>query len=113
MNTKKDLDNTFSLIPCKIFSNPIDMGRHIIFEFCETDINLNDHEMLDKKLKEILIELGFSIEKEIHKIFQHQGLSFLYLFSDAGHFSFHSSPEARSCAIDIFCKISEKNMERS
>jgi len=78
-----------------------DMGNHLILDFINTQVDLNNFESLDGKLREILSKTSVTIEGAVHKIFQPQGLTILYLLSES-HFSIHTWPEAGSCAIDFY-----------
>lgn len=78
-----------------------DMGNHLILDFVNTQVDLNNFEFLDGKLREILSKTSVTIEGAVHKIFQPQGLTILYLLSES-HFSIHTWPEAGSCAIDFY-----------
>lgn len=85
-----------------ISSKPItDMGNHLILDFCNTTVDLNNFEFLDSKIREILGKTSVTIEDAVHKKFQPQGLTILYLLSES-HFSIHTWPEAGSCAIDFY-----------
>lgn len=78
-----------------------DMGNHLVLDFVNTKTDLNNFEFLDGKLREILSKTSVTIEGAVHKIFQPQGLTILYLLSES-HFSIHTWPEAGSCAIDFY-----------
>jgi len=78
-----------------------DMGNHLILDFVNTSVDLNNFEFLDGKLREILGKTTVTIESAVHKIFQPQGLTILYLLSES-HFSIHTWPEVGSCAIDFY-----------
>lgn len=78
-----------------------DMGNHLILDFVNTKVDLNNFEFLDGKLREILGKTSVTIEGAVHKVFQPQGLTILYLLSES-HFSIHTWPEAGSCAIDFY-----------
>ena len=82
-------------------SKIMDMGNHLILDFCNVDFDLNNYELLDSKLKDILSKTSVTIEAQVHKKFEPQGLTILYLLSES-HFSIHTWPEARSCAIDFY-----------
>jgi spermidine synthase len=77
------------------------MGNHLILDFVNTSVDLNNFEFLDGKIREILDKTSVTIEGTVHKIFQPQGLTILYLLSES-HFSIHTWPEAGSCAIDFY-----------
>ncbi len=79
----------------------LDMGNHLILDFVNTKVDLNTFEFLDGKLREILSKTTVTIEGSVHKVFQPQGLTILYLLSES-HFSIHTWPEAGSCAIDFY-----------
>ena len=82
-------------------NNIPDMGNHLILDFSNVTVDLNDFDFLDRKLREILAKTSVTIEAEVHKIFEPQGLTILYLLSES-HFSIHTWPEAGSCAIDFY-----------
>lgn len=78
-----------------------DMGNHLILDFVGVDFDLNDYELLDATLREVLSCTSVHIEGSLHKKFDPQGLTILYLLSES-HFSIHTWPETRSCAIDFY-----------
>jgi len=78
-----------------------DMGNHLVLDFVNTSVDLNNFQFLDGKIREILGKTSVTIEGAVHKIFQPQGLTILYLLSES-HFSIHTWPEAGSCAIDFY-----------
>ena len=78
-----------------------DMGNHLILDFNNVKFDLNDYELLDKKLREILAKTQVTIENACHKKFEPQGVTILYLLSES-HFSIHTWPECGACAIDFF-----------
>jgi spermidine synthase len=86
-------------VPTK--TNLPDMGNHLILDFHNVNVDLNDFEFLDSKLREILGKTSVTIEGAVHKIFQPQGITILYLLSES-HFSIHTWPESGSCAIDFY-----------
>jgi len=78
------------------------MGNHLILDFNNiTSVNLNSYEELDKKLREVLAHTLVTIESHTYKIFQPQGVTILYLLAES-HFSIHTWPELRCCAIDFY-----------
>lgn len=86
-------------LPTKM--NIPDMGNHLILDFANVTFDLNNFELLDKSLREILGKTSVTIEGAVHKIFQPQGVTILYLLSES-HFSIHTWPESGSCAIDFY-----------
>jgi spermidine synthase len=78
-----------------------DMGNHLILDFNNVSVDLNNFEYLDTKFREILGKTSVTIEASVHKLFQPQGLTILYLLSES-HFSIHTWPESGSCAIDFY-----------
>lgn len=79
-----------------------DMGNHLIMDFVGVQtVNLNNYEELDTKLREVLGCTSVSIEGSLHKKFEPQGVTILYLLSES-HFSIHTWPETKSCAIDFY-----------
>lgn len=96
----KQIESTvISGVPTKM--NIPDMGNHLILDFHNVTADLNDFEFLDSKLREILGKTSVTIEGAVHKIFQPQGVTILYLLSES-HFSIHTWPESGSCAIDFY-----------
>ena len=96
----KQTENTMiSGVPTK--TNIPDMGNHLILDFNNVSFDLNDFELLDRKLREILGKTTVTIEAACHKIFQPQGITILYLLSES-HFSIHTWPESGACAIDFY-----------
>jgi len=78
------------------------MGHHLILDFNNvTSIDLNNYEELDQKIREVLGFTHVTIEAEVHKKFEPQGVTILYLLSES-HFSIHTWPEMKCCAIDFF-----------
>jgi len=77
------------------------MGCHLILDFHGTDVDLNNFEELNKNFTRIIKESGAHIEDVMHKNFEPQGLSILYLLSES-HFSIHTWPEFGACAIDFY-----------
>jgi S-adenosylmethionine decarboxylase proenzyme len=88
-----------------------DMGNHLILDFVDVDFDLNNYELLDAKLREVLSSTSVHIEGSLHKKFEPQGVTIIYLLSES-HFSIHTWPETRSCAIDFYhCgPISNQNL---
>lgn len=88
-----------------------DMGNHLILDFVDVDFDLNNYDLLDAKLREILGHTSVHIEGSLHKKFDPQGVTIIYLLSES-HFSIHTWPEDRSCAIDFYhCgPISNQNL---
>lgn len=78
-----------------------DMGNHLILDFVGTDFDLNNYEQLDAKLREVLACTSVHIEGSLHKKFEPQGVTILYLLSES-HFSIHTWPESKSCTIDFY-----------
>jgi len=78
------------------------MGNHLILDFNNvTNVDLNNYEELDSKIREILSYTHVSIEAQTHKKFEPQGVTILYLLSES-HFSIHTWPELKCCAIDFY-----------
>ncbi len=78
------------------------MGNHLILDFNNvTAIDLNNYEALNKILREVLGHTHVQIESEVHKSFEPQGVTILYLLSES-HFSIHTWPELGCCAIDFY-----------
>lgn len=88
---------------CSIVNNKEipDMGNHLILDFNNVKFDLDNYELLDKKLREILAKTEVTIENACHKKFEPQGVTILYLLSES-HFSIHTWPECGACAIDFF-----------
>lgn len=78
-----------------------DMGNHLILDINNVSVDLNNFEFLDNKLREILGKTSVTIEGAVHKIFEPQGVTILYLLSES-HFSIHTWPESGACAIDFY-----------
>jgi spermidine synthase len=66
-----------------------------------SSIDLNNLEEVDKLLTKTIVDCKATIESKQIKQFEPQGLSILYLLSES-HFSIHTWPELRSCAIDFY-----------
>lgn len=78
------------------------MGNHLILDFVGVEsVDLNDYELLDTKLRECLASTSVHIEGSLHKRFEPQGVTILYLLSES-HMSIHTWPETKSCAIDFY-----------
>ena len=78
------------------------MGNHLILDFNNvTNVDLNNYEELDIKLREILSHTHVSIESHNFKKFEPQGVTILYLLAES-HFSIHTWPELKCCAIDFY-----------
>jgi spermidine synthase len=101
---KQDVHN--SLIPLP------NMGMHLVLDFNNVDVDLDNYEFLNKTMREILAQTKVTIEGETHKKFHPQGVTILYLLSES-HFSIHTWPEAKCCAIDFYhCgEKAEKNLK--
>ena len=79
-----------------------DMGYHLILDFTGVEtIDLDNYPELDAFLTNAIIESKATIEGKQMKKFEPQGLSILYLLSES-HFSIHTWPETKSCAIDFY-----------
>jgi len=79
-----------------------EMGTHLILDFCDIQtVDMDDFEGLDRLLTKIIIDSGATIEGRQHKKFEPQGVTILYLLSES-HFSIHTWPENRACAIDFY-----------
>jgi len=78
-----------------------EMGCHLILDFHNTKIDLNNYDELNTNFTRIIIESGGTIESSSYKQFEPQGLSILYLLSES-HFSIHTWPEFGACAIDFY-----------
>ena len=96
---RQEQSTMISGVPTK--TNIPDMGNHLILDFNNVSVDLNDFEFLDGKLREILGKTTVTIEGAVHKIFEPQGITILYLLSES-HFSIHTWPESGSCAIDFY-----------
>jgi len=96
---KQNESTMISGVPTKM--NIPDMGNHLILDFNNVTVDLNNFDFLDGKLREILGKTSVTIEGAVHKIFQPQGITILYLLSES-HFSIHTWPETGSCAIDFY-----------
>jgi len=78
------------------------MGSHLMLDFINiTSINLDDMTEVDKLLRQCIIDCEATIVSTQVKKFEPQGLSILYLLSES-HFSIHTWPEHRACAIDFY-----------
>jgi spermidine synthase len=79
-----------------------DMGNHLVLDFNNvTNVDLDNYQELDKKLREVLSHTSVTIESHTYKKFDPQGVTILYLLSES-HFSIHTWPELRCCAIDFY-----------
>lgn len=78
-----------------------EMGCHLILDFHNTKIDLNNYDELNSNFTRIIVESGGTIESSSFKQFEPQGLSILYLLSES-HFSIHTWPEFGACAIDFY-----------
>jgi spermidine synthase len=78
------------------------MGNHLVMDFNNvTSVDLNDYELLNHNLREVLAKTQVKIENHCYKKFEPQGVTILYLLSES-HFSIHTWPELRCCAIDFY-----------
>jgi len=78
------------------------MGSHLMLDFVNiSSINLDDLTEVDKLLRQCIIDCEATIVNTNVKKFEPQGLSILYLLSES-HFSIHTWPEHRACAIDFY-----------
>jgi len=77
------------------------MGCHLILDFHNTSVDVNNFDELNKNFRRIIIDSGATIENIMYKKFDPQGLSILYLLSES-HFSIHTWPEFGACAIDFY-----------
>ena len=77
------------------------MGNHLILDFVGVAFDLNNYELLDGKLREVLSCTSVHIEGSLHKKFEPQGVTILYLLSES-HFSIHTWPELGLAAVDAF-----------
>jgi S-adenosylmethionine decarboxylase proenzyme len=77
------------------------MGCHLILDFHNTKVDVNNFEELDKNFRRIILDSGATIETCSYKLFEPQGISILYLLSES-HFSIHTWPEHGACAIDFY-----------
>ena len=78
------------------------MGYHLVLEFKNvTSIDLNSYKEIDSFLTKTIIECGATIESQQYKLFTPQGVTVLYLLSES-HFSIHTWPENKACAIDFY-----------
>lgn len=78
-----------------------DMGRHLVLDFVNVEEDLNNYELLDTRIREILSKTQVTIEGHCFKKFEPQGVTSIYLLSES-HFSIHTWPERKSCAIDFY-----------
>ncbi len=78
------------------------LGMHIIAEFYECSVRrISDNEFILQSISQALeIAQVNIVGKKIHR-FKPQGLTGVYLLSQS-HFSFHSWPEYRYMAVDMF-----------
>ena len=98
------MENSQSKPPLELSNcmRPIpDLGNHLILDFFDTDVDLDNFELLDAKLREILSHTTVTIENFSYKKFDPQGVTILYLLSES-HFSIHTWPESKTCAIDFY-----------
>jgi len=78
------------------------MGNHLVLDFNNvTAIDLDDYENLDRQIRDILAFTHVAILESTHKKFQPQGVTILFLLAES-HFSIHTWPEHRCCAIDFY-----------
>jgi spermidine synthase len=78
------------------------MGFHLMLEFTNVSaVDLNNFAELDSFLSTCIKTCGATIESQQHKNFEPQGVTILYLLSES-HFSIHTWPENKSCAIDFY-----------
>ena len=78
------------------------MGSHLMLDFININaIDLNNLEDVDKLLTKTILDCKATIESKQVKQFDPQGVSILYLLSES-HFSIHTWPESKSCAIDFY-----------
>ena len=77
------------------------MGCHLILDFHNTKVDVNNYDELNKNFTRIIKESGATIEAQNYKQFEPQGLSILYVLSES-HFSIHTWPEHGACAIDFY-----------
>jgi len=78
------------------------MGSHLMLDFVNiTSIDLDDLTKVDKLLRQCIIDCEATICSTQIKKFEPQGLSILYLLSES-HFSIHTWPEYKACAIDFY-----------
>lgn len=77
------------------------MGCHLILDFHNTSVDMNDFEDLNKNFTRIILNSGATIEDTMYKRFEPFGVSILYLLSES-HFSIHTWPEYGACAIDFY-----------
>lgn len=85
----------------KVFEIP-GMGHHLVLEFAGvTSIDLNNKNDLDEFLSKSIVESGGKIEGTMHKQFEPQGVSIVYILAES-HFSIHTWPEYNSCALDYY-----------
>lgn len=78
------------------------MGNHLILDFVNvTSVDLNNYDEVDARLREVLACTSVHIEGSLHKKFDPQGVTIIYLLSES-HLSIHTWPETKSCAIDFY-----------
>jgi len=90
---EKDLSSTMKPIP--------NMGSHLILDFANTDVDLDNLEAIETKLEEVCKCSAVTIEGKTSKKFEPQGVTICFLLSES-HLSIHTWPENRSCAIDFY-----------
>lgn len=91
---KQQILNNLRPYPC--------MGNHLVLDFNNvTSVDLDNYQELDTKLREVLSHTHVSIESSTYKKFEPQGVTILYLLAES-HFSIHTWPELRCCAIDFY-----------
>jgi spermidine synthase len=78
------------------------MGSHLMLDFTNiTSIDLDNLTEVDKLLTKCILDCKATIVSTQYKQFEPQGVSILYLLSES-HFSIHTWPESKSCAIDFY-----------
>ena len=79
------------------------MGQHLMLDFSNIreDVDLNNVDLLDTKIREIVQATSVTVEGQMFKKFVPQGCTLLYLLSES-HISIHTWPEYRACTIDFY-----------
>jgi len=78
------------------------MGSHLMLDFVGiTSLDLDNMTDVDKLLRQCIIDCEATICSTQIKKFEPQGVSILYLLSES-HFSIHTWPEHKACAIDFY-----------
>jgi S-adenosylmethionine decarboxylase len=76
------------------------IGSHLIFDVFDTKFDLNNLDKLKGSLEELMRKYNFSIVGELHKQFEPQGLTIVWLLEES-HLSIHTWPESGKATIDL------------